>query len=161
MSESRFWRRVAEVVQRAPWLIYPGRWLWRIRQPHFTAGVVGVVFNAQNQVLLVEHVFHPHNPWGLPGGWVERNENPYETIRRELHEELDLDVEVGPALLVRVSFHDHLDLAYLCSMTGEIGSLSTELLDYRWFDLADMPCLHSFHYDAIQQALATRTPMES
>lgn len=154
MAENTFWRKIAIVVRRAPWLVYMGRIVWRIRQPRFTAGVVGVVFNHSGQVLLVEHVFHPHNPWGLPGGWVDRHEDPAETVRRELREELELDVEVGPVLLAKIDFGDHVDLAFLCTMRGDVGKLSLELLDYRWTDPPELPRLHSFHYQAIQRALA-------
>ncbi len=160
MAESTFWRNVATIIRRAPWLAYAGRRLWRIRQPRFTAGVVGVVFNHSGQILLVEHVFHPHFPWGLPGGWIDRHEDPASTIQRELREELELEVEVGPLLLAKIEL-EHLDLAYLCYPHSEIGSLSAELLNYAWMDAANLPRLHKFHHAAVQQALTTRTPVES
>jgi ADP-ribose pyrophosphatase YjhB (NUDIX family) len=62
-------------------------------------GAVGAIFNDAGQVLLVEHIFRPHYPWGLPGGWVERAEDPAEAVRRELEEELKLQVEVKRLLL--------------------------------------------------------------
>jgi 8-oxo-dGTP pyrophosphatase MutT (NUDIX family) len=159
MAENSFLRNVATIVRRAPWLVYIARSVWRIRQARFTAGVVAVVFNDAGHVLLVEHVFHPYNPWGLPGGWVDRHEDPAETILRELREELELDAEVGPLLLAKVAFGNHLDLAYQCYNSGSIGRLSSELLDYRWIDPTDLPRLHTFHYNAIQQALAIHTPI--
>jgi 8-oxo-dGTP diphosphatase len=160
MAQNTFWRQVANIVQRAPWLVYTARAIWRIRQPRFTAGVVAVVFNELGQILLVEHVFHPHRPWGLPGGWVDRHENPGETILRELREELELNAELGPLLLADISFGNHLDLAYMCYLNGSIGKLSSELLDYRWIDPTDLPRLHDFHYNAIQQALAIQNPLK-
>jgi 8-oxo-dGTP diphosphatase len=160
MAGTQFWRHVAGVIRRAPWLAYSARIMWRIRQPRFTAGVVGVVFNEAGQVLLVEHVFHPHHPWGLPGGWVDRNEDPAETVRREMREELELDIRVGPVLLAKVDFGNHLDMAYLCYLNGGIGKLSAELLDYRWADPTALPRLHSFHYRAIQQALSIQSPVK-
>jgi len=111
------------------------------------------MFNASGEVLLVEHVFHPHAPWGLPGGWVDRRESPENALCREMKEELALEVEVGPVLLVELDFNNHLDLAYLCRMNGEIGLLSEELLDYGWFSPASLPRLHKFHYRAIMRAL--------
>jgi 8-oxo-dGTP pyrophosphatase MutT (NUDIX family) len=127
--------------------------LWRWRQARFSAGVAGVVFNPAGQVLLVEHVFHPSAPWGLPGGWVDRREDPAGALRREMHEELALDVTVGPVLLVELEHSSHLDLAYLCTANSGIGRLSGELLDYGWFNVADLPRLHRFHYRAVRRAL--------
>lgn len=37
-------------------------------------------------------------PWRLPGGLVEKNEPPTAALRRELIEELGLDIEPGPLL---------------------------------------------------------------
>ena len=75
-----------------------------------------------------------------------------QAVQRELKEELALDIHVGPVLLVKRDFGNHLDFAYLCSSVGAIGKLSRELLDYGWYDLAELPHLHDFHYQAIMVA---------
>lgn len=149
----KFWRGVAQTVRRAPWLALAARSVWRLRQAKYSAGVVGVVFNEAGEVLLVEHVFHPYNPWGLPGGWVDNREDPARTIEREMLEELQLTVEVGPVLLVKVDYGNHIDLSYLCRPRGGIGKLSNELLGYRWVSPHNLPQLHSFHQRAITRAL--------
>lgn len=154
-------RRVAQFLQKAPWIVGIARSFWRIGQPKFTAGSVGVVLNAQNQVLLVEHVFHPYTPWGLPGGWVDRHENPSDTIVRELREELQLTVEVDALLLVEVDFGNHLDFAFLCRAISPIGNLSNELLDYRWCDIDALPKLRRFNAQAINIALKQKSQKES
>jgi len=71
-------QQVAFVVRRVPLLIKVVYYAYRFFQPKFTIGVVGLVFNAQHEILLVEHVFHPKLPWGLPGGWV-KGELPTDT----------------------------------------------------------------------------------
>jgi ADP-ribose pyrophosphatase YjhB (NUDIX family) len=146
-------RRVAQFLQKAPWIIGAARSVWRLGQPKFTAGAVGVIFNDQGQVLLVEHVFHPYAPWGLPGGWIDRNESPSETVIRELQEELHLTVEARSLLLVETDFGNHLDFAYLCAAKSPVGQLSSELLGYGWYDTNALPKLHRFHYRAILTAL--------
>jgi ADP-ribose pyrophosphatase YjhB (NUDIX family) len=153
MADKPFLRRVAGLLQLAPWIAPSAMRLWRWRQARFSAGVAGVVFNPVGQVLLVEHVFHPNAPWGLPGGWVDRREDPANALRREMQEELALKVEVGPVLLVELDFGNHLDLAYLCTADGSIGQLSSELLDHGWFNTTELPRLHKFHYRAIMRAL--------
>ncbi|MDX1520208.1 MAG: NUDIX hydrolase [Anaerolineae bacterium] len=62
-------------------------------------GAVGAVFNDAGQVLLVKHVFRVEYPWGLPGGWLEKGEDPAAAVQREIREELGLEVEVGQVLL--------------------------------------------------------------
>lgn len=155
MAQKAVLRRVSRLIQQAPWLASPGMLLWRWRQARFSAGVAGVIFNPAGRVLLVEHVFHPHAPWGLPGGWVDRREDPAAALQREMREELSLQVMVGPVLLVELDFGNHLDLAYLCYANGAIGELSSELLDFGWFDTTNLPRLHKFHYRAILRAMET------
>jgi 8-oxo-dGTP diphosphatase len=153
MAESKFWRGVATTIRRAPWFALAARFFWRIRQARFTAGVAGVVFNETGDVLLVEHVFHPYLPWGLPGGWVDHREDPANALRREMQEELQLTVEIGPVLILKVDYGNHIDVAYLCYPSGPIGKLSNELLAYRWVAPANLPQIHSFHDRAIRRAL--------
>jgi 8-oxo-dGTP pyrophosphatase MutT (NUDIX family) len=92
-------------------------------------------------------------PWGLPGGWINFNEDPAEAVERELSEELSLTVDAHRLLLMERTQFNHLDIAYLCQAKSEIGTLSYELLAYKWFAPDELPQLHGFHYQAIQRAL--------
>lgn len=49
-----------------------------------------------NQVLIVNPTYRDH--WLIPGGSVDKDEAPSETCRRELKEELDLDLPIGQVL---------------------------------------------------------------
>jgi 8-oxo-dGTP pyrophosphatase MutT (NUDIX family) len=145
-------QRVAVILRRYPWVIAAVRHVWRLTRPRYSMGAVGVVFNDAGEVLLVEHVFHPYNPWGLPGGWIDHDEDPQEAVRRELREELGLDVEVGVVLAVRRVLRHHIDVAFLCHPVGSIGTPSYELLGYRWTPPAQLPSLYTFHQEAIERA---------
>jgi 8-oxo-dGTP pyrophosphatase MutT (NUDIX family) len=153
MANNGFWRGVAQALRKAPWVVTVAMAFWRLRQAKFSAGVAGIIFNPAGQVLLVEHVFHPHAPWGLPGGWVDRREDPAGALEREMREELGMAVRVGPVLLAEVEYDAHIDLAYICYSSEPVGTLSSELLDYGWFDTVALPPLHTFHYRAIMRAL--------
>ncbi len=146
-------------MRRYPVVAYLATRLWRLGRPRYTAGVVGIVFNAAGDVLLVEHVLHPKYPWGLPGGWVDRGDGLEEAVIRELREELELTVWVEQVVLVEMirRFGAHIDLAFLCSTDGEVGKLSSELLGYRWTPQQDLPELTPFHARAIQQAIQLRS----
>lgn len=153
-------QRIANIIHRAPYLITIPHFFYRLIQARYTVGVVGVVFNTHGEVLLAKHIFHRH-PWGLPGGWVGRVESPQEAVIREFQEELELLVKPLWIVLTSVEAPNHLNIAYLCNYEGEIGALSNELLDYRWYNIAELPPIYPFHHQAILQAEAAMQRLKS
>src|SRR5688500_5163916 len=93
-------RRIAALLKRAPWTGVIAQRLARVWQPWVTVGAVGAVFNDSGKLLVVEHEFQPIYPWGLPGVWMAGNENPEDTVRREIFEETRLHIDVMKPLLV-------------------------------------------------------------
>ena len=61
-------------------------------------GAGAVIRDAAGRVLLVKPTYK--DPWELPGGVVEADESPASACRRELREELGLELEVGEMLCV-------------------------------------------------------------
>ena len=101
-------------------------------------GVVG--FNNQNQVLLLRHVFHPRAPWGIPGGWLDRNEAPADCALRELREETGISAVLGPVITIaKDSPPAHLGIYYEASIEEDPVSLSSEILEWAWFNTDALP----------------------
>ena len=59
-------------------------------EPILTAGVGLFVFNENKQVLM--QLRTDYNQWGFPGGAMELGESFEETAKRELKEEINLDI---------------------------------------------------------------------
>lgn len=144
-------QRLAYWLQRFP----PLRWGLalgvRLLVPQHLVGAVGVVFNDAGEILLIEHVFRPYFPWGLPGGWIERGEDPADAVRREIEEEVRLQVEVKELLFCKAQGTRPNDgvplglgLAYYCRLADNVSKPERlaqadhgyEVLSTRWIEPA-------------------------
>lgn len=97
---SRFGDRLAGGASQL-WAVLPSAVRKRVMHaanPKFLVGVVGLVKDEENRVLLLEHRFRPPYPWGLPGGFIDRGETFEQALIRELQEELGLEVVVEPGV---------------------------------------------------------------
>lgn len=120
------------------------RWLMglgiRLVVPKQRLGVAIVVLDDHGRVLMLRHVFHPDAPWGLPGGWLNRNEDPAEGALRELREETGLTAVIDRPVLVSLEPHPaHVGIAFLARPTSTTITLSGEILEADWFELDALP----------------------
>ncbi|MGB0384785.1 MAG: NUDIX hydrolase [Ardenticatenaceae bacterium] len=100
----------------------------------FLVGVAAICLNSQNQILLLEHRFHNDTPWGLPGGWADRGENPQATALREVREETGLEA-FEPKLVYVNGDGIWVDIVYACRVhDGEPVIQASELTGYCWVD---------------------------
>lgn len=166
MIEHTLLRIAAAITDRLPFM---GRWIFIIYRllllPRFSIGVLSIVFDDAGRVLLVEHRFHPQNPWGLPGGGLNRNEEPSDTAVRELREELNAAVHVVQHVTVRQStmYRHHLTVFVLADFDDphqrDKLQLSLELKNYGWFDPDAMPA--SVHESITEVILQARDSLQS
>lgn len=130
---------LARLARRQP---FSGLVAWGVRAvvPRQRVGVALVAFNDEEEIFLLRHVFHTAASWGLPGGWLGRDEPPAHGAARELREETGLDAFVGPAVYVSHEQHPpHIALAYLGWIVPGAMRLNTEILEGRWFPLDRLP----------------------
>ena len=127
--------------------------VWLIGQK-FLVGIVGIVLNEDNQILLLEHSYRNEYPWGLPSGWLEKGEQPTDALKREILEETGFDVEIIKQL---EQFADpdyaRLDLIYLCKVTGGEFTKSDEILSAKFFSKENLPRLIPHQVSLINASL--------
>ncbi len=110
---------------------------------HPLVGVGGFI-HKEGKVLLIRRKFDPNKGrWAPPGGLLEIGEDPQEAARREVREELGLEVEVeGPFQVAnevikdeegRIKYHFVL-VDYLMRPLGEKVTLNEESDEYAWFE---------------------------
>lgn len=66
---------------------------WRRWRGTPLAGVTVIVTNLAGDVLLLRHSYGPET-WALPGGGMSRGEAPEQAARREMREELGLELDL-------------------------------------------------------------------
>lgn len=47
-----------------------------------------------NKFLIIKEIINEKTIWDLPGGEIEYGESPHETVKREVYEEIGLEVEI-------------------------------------------------------------------
>lgn len=115
---------------------------WRIFKPK-TFGVKVLIINDSDQVLLVKTSYGLTNYWQLPGGGFKiKKESPEDAAKREVSEELDIQLKkislIGKRL---VSSEGKRDTVYIYkgSVNGvQRIKLSSELKEFQWFSLMDI-----------------------
>src|SRR5215475_7732020 len=80
---SQLWQRVPAGIRR---------WVVRTTNAQFTATAGAIIFNEAGEVLLLKHYFRAGSGWGLPGGFLKPGEQPLDALRRELKEEIGLEI---------------------------------------------------------------------
>ncbi len=112
----------------------------RLTHTRFTVTAGAVIFNDQKQVLLLKHRFRAGSGWGLPGGFLERGEQPIEALRRELREEIGLEVEDVEVFAAR-SFKKpkQVEVLFRARANANVKPLTMEVERAEWFSLDSLP----------------------
>ncbi len=109
-------------------------------------GVRGAVFDGDGRILLVREAAD-EGRWSLPGGWVDVNQTPAESVVREVWEESGY--RVRPTKLAAVwdkARQGHppgpfsvLKLYFICALEGGAARTSLETTEVAWFGEHALP----------------------
>ena len=70
--------------------------------------VAAIIFDEQGRIFTTQRGYGEWKDWWeFPGGKMEAGETPQQALRREIHEELDAEIEIGP--LLRTIDYDYPD----------------------------------------------------
>lgn len=127
-------RRKAGTAALSAFRITPGpikRALVRAVAPSFTVGAVCVLEHEGEFLVL----WQPHRRgWSLPGGLLSRGEDPADAVRREVREEVGLDIDPGDPVTVRVdALQQGVDVIFRVRLSSKPEiALATEARKARW-----------------------------
>lgn len=116
------------------------RWGVRLVEPRFTVTAGAVITDGGGRVLLLNHVFRSGSGWGIPGGFIEKGEQPEEALRRELREEIGLELERVEIAFVRtLKRPSQVEIIFRAQAHGATESQSVEIKSADWFALDNLP----------------------
>ena len=128
-------------VARAVWSLIPYSMrlrLIRLTQKRFTASVVAIVRDRKGRILILDHAIRPGATLGLPGGFLEPDEDPYEAISRELKEETTLTLENVELRRIR-TIRKHIEILFVADGVGDAVISSREIVGLGWYSPDDVP----------------------
>jgi NAD+ diphosphatase len=116
------------------------RWTMRLAHTRFTVTAGAVIFNDKREVLLLKHRFRAGSGWGLPGGFMEHGEQPVDALRRELREEIGLEVDDVEVFAAR-SFKKpkQVEVLFRARANAQVKSQTIEVERAEWFELDSLP----------------------
>lgn len=117
--------------------------------------VIDSIVLRENSILLVKRSpeISEGGKWGLIGGYMERDENLVESMRREVLEETGYEVDQISFLTV-VDTPDrpnedrqNISVVFVCQAGEKVGQPDWESTEQRWFELDNLPPPTTFAFD--------------
>jgi len=141
MMFTRLHRLALGLFQRLPLPVR--RVVVRTIAPKYSVGALCVIERADGRVLLVGQTYRAR--WGLPGGLLKRRETPAAAARREVAEEVGLDVELlGEPTVVVEARMQRIDIIFRARPAAgadpdQIHPGTAEIATWGWFDPDRLP----------------------
>lgn len=110
----------------------------RTTQHTFTVSAGALITNSKNEILLLDHVLRPKSGWGIPGGFMNHNEQPEQTAAREVMEEVGLEITNIKMIRAR-TIGRHIEMLFSAEAEGKPEVLSREIKSAGWFSIDEIP----------------------
>ena len=121
--------------------IFPLRLYWFLFRPN-TFGVKAVIQRSDGKILFVRTTYGK-GYWNFPGGRIDKQESPEDAVRREVLEEVGINLKSTQQLGTFLSTYEHKkDHVTVFSAKGsyDVGKIqASEIRDYRWCDKTEPP----------------------
>jgi mutator protein MutT len=104
----------------------------------FAIGTFGIILDEKDRVLLCHR--RDYDFWNLPGGRLEKGENPWDAVIREIREETGLEAKI-----VRLSGiysrpeKNEIVFSFICKRIGGEMILTDEADKIEYFELENIP----------------------
>jgi 8-oxo-dGTP diphosphatase len=113
---------------------------------HIVTSVVAVIVDSDEQVLLTKRNIPPfQGEWVMPGGKIDLGEPIVEALKREVREEVGLEVEVGRLIDVfehvtpGADNYHFIIIYYLCApLYCDVNHNRDEVSEARWVPRSDL-----------------------
>lgn len=135
------YRLALQVYRRLP--VGLRRRVVRAVSPSFTVGAMCFIERPEGHLLLVRHSYRDR--WGVPGGLLQKGEDAHVGARREVREEVGLDVQlVGEPAVVVDAPPQRVDVVFRARPADgadpDVLTLgSAEIVEARWFPADGLP----------------------
>jgi mutator protein MutT len=117
--------------------------------------VTAIVVNDKNEVLIIKRAPHlpEGNKFGVPGGFLDRDEDTKQAVIRELQEETGYTGEVVKLFRINDSpkrdkeDRQNVDFIYIAKVTGGEPKLNNEVTQISWIHKDSLPKDEEFAFD--------------
>lgn len=141
----------------------PRRWVVRMIAPKYTVGAICFLERPDGALLFVRLAYRER--WGVPGGLLQRGEEPADAVKREVREEVGLDIElVGEPAIVVDARPQRIDVVFRARVAAhahiaDMAPHGPEIIEARWFAPDALPELQFETADAlVALARSARSP---
>ena len=111
--------------------------------PHPTANAI--IVDDKGKVLLTRRKYEPMKGyWDVPGGFLDIGESIEDGLRREIREELDIEIEIGELIGTFPGTYGEqgiptINMFYFARITGGIPRAGSDVAGFEWFPSGKIP----------------------